>query len=310
MGGRIAVAVVSYRTPSLTAAAVRSALASAADVVIVVDNASGDETMVRLRGISDPRLVIVENASNEGYGAAANTAARSVSTEAVLFLNSDAELSNDAMKRLLAELDRWDGRAIVGARLVGPHGEIQRSAGLLPAPSDLLIRWLGLSAIGRWFAELPLIGGLVRGSRIADEYESARTAVEAADTSMVSGACFVVGRTAFQELGGFDERFFLYFEDADICRRAAAAGYATRYVPDAVVSHIGGASSSQDYHFGPMHARSMRQYLGKWYGPGGSAVALVLVWLRTIGFTLTLRPGTRRAWAALRATLRDEDPRR
>jgi GT2 family glycosyltransferase len=127
---------------------------------------------------------------------------------------------------------------------------------------------------------------------------------------MVSGACFAIGRQAFEELRGFDERFFMYFEDADLCRRASAAGMPIRYVPDAVVTHIGGASSSEDYHFGPYHARSMRQYLGKWYGPPGSALAIVLLWLRAVGFSVTFRPQAKRAWRALWAALTDEDPRK
>jgi GT2 family glycosyltransferase len=127
---------------------------------------------------------------------------------------------------------------------------------------------------------------------------------------MVSGACFAIGRQAFEELRGFDERFFMYFEDADLCRRASAAGMPIRYVPDAVVTHIGGASSSEVYHFGPYHARSMRQYLGKWYGPPGSALAIVLLWLRAVGFSVTFRPQAKRAWRALWAALTDEDPRK
>ncbi len=71
---------------------------------------------------------------------------------------------------------------------------------------------------------------------------------------MVSGACFAIGAAAFEEIGGFDERYFMYFEDADLCRRATAAGWPIRYLPDVVVDHVGGASSAVDYHFGPRHA--------------------------------------------------------
>lgn len=300
----LAVVVVSYRTPALTSAAARSALESAASVVVVVDNASGDDTAERLWLIGDPRLTIIENATNEGFGVAANIAARSVAADTLLFLNSDAELYPEATTEMLAELAHWDGRAIVGPRLVGPGGEIQPSAGLLPAPSDLAIRALGLHTIGRWMAARPLIGHVVRRSRLASEYASAATATHAMDTNMVSGACFAVGREAFWELGGFDERFFMYFEDADLCRRARAAGMPIRFVPRAVVGHIVGASSKGDYRFSPMHARSMRQYLEKWWGPTGAVLAVLLLWIRLLGHAATLRPGTGRALAALRAAVR------
>jgi len=301
---RVAVAVVSYRTPRLTASAARSALSSAVDVVLIVDNASGDDTIERLREIGDSRVSIVENDKNEGFGVAANIAARSVAADTLLFLNSDAELRPEATTELLAELERWGGRALVGPRLVSADGEVQPSAGLLPAPTDLAIRALGLHAIGRRLARLPLIGSFVSANRLAREYATATTATQTMDTSMVSGACFAIGREAFEELGGFDERFFMYFEDADLCRRVSGAGMPIRYVPSAVVSHIGGASSSEDYHFGPHHARSMRQYLGKWYGPGGSALALALLWLRAVGFSVTKPPRMRRAWRALGAAIR------
>ena len=128
------------------------------------------------------------------------------------------------------------------------------------------------------------------------------------DTDMVSGACFAIGREAFLELGGFDERYFMYFEDADLCRRAARAGMAIRYVPSAVVTHVGGASSEGDYHYSPLYARSMRQYLEKWWGAPGAALAILLLWLRLVGHALVVHRGTGQAMAALRAALRPGEP--
>ena len=151
---------------------------------------------------------------------------------------------------------------------------------------------------------MPLAARLARRTRLGSEYESAATATNSIDTNMVSGACFAIGRDAFWELGGFDERFFMYFEDADLCRRAAAAGIPIRYVPSALVTHIGGASSDGDYHFSPMHARSMRQYLEKWWGPPGAALVIILLWLRLLGHAIVLHRGTSKAFTALRAALR------
>ena len=305
---RLAVVVVSYRTPELTASAAQSGLDSGAEAVVIIDNASGDDTLHRLR--PDGRLSVLENARNQGFGEAANLAARSVNAQHLIFLNSDATLTAEATSAMLTELDRLGERAIVGPRLVGIDGEIQRSAGLLPAPLDLAMRALGLHAIGRKLAGVRCVGAVMRRSRIMTEYSSAQTAHEPIDTTMVSGACFAISQSAFHELDGFDERFFMYFEDADLCRRAATAGMAIRYVPAAVISHVGGASSSEDYHFGPLHARSMRQYLGKWYGPAGSALALILLWLRAAALTIALQPQAGRSRRAFWAALWDRDPRR
>lgn len=302
--------IVSYRTPHLTRQAAASALDAGMDEVTVLDNASGDDTVTILRAMDDKRLLVIQSETNAGFGTAANRGFATIRSDSVVFLNSDAQLSTTAKNRMLAELYRSGGGAIIGPRLVSPGGSIQPSAGLLPRPYDLALRAVGLHTVGRWMAEVPVLGRHVRRMRLVREYGSAPSANATIQTDMVSGACFAIGREAFEALGGFDERFFMYFEDADLCRRAAAAGLPIRYVPDAVVTHIGGASSSDDYHFGPFHARAMRQYLGKWYGPTGSSLAMLLLWLRAVAFTIALRPGMRRAWRAWWAALRDTDPRR
>lgn len=306
----VTVVIVSYRTPELTLAAARSALDAGADAVVVVDNRSDDDTVQRLRSLDDARVAVVESETNVGFGAGSNLGARRASTDALLFLNSDAVLTRQAASHLLAELARHGGRAIVGPRLLGPHGGIEHSAGLLPVPSDIAVRALGLHVIGWWLAGMPFVGGLIRRTRFLREYSSAEVAREPFDTNFVTGACFAVGRDAFWELGGFDERYFMYFEDADLCRRASARGMAIRYVPSAVVSHVRGASTAGDYPFGPLRSRSMRQYLRKWYGLPGSVMAIVLLWLRAVRHSVGLHAGSGRAWRSLWAAVVDSDPRR
>jgi N-acetylglucosaminyl-diphospho-decaprenol L-rhamnosyltransferase len=300
----ISVLVVAYRTPQLTASAAASALALT-DVrqVIVVDNASGDDTVKRLHALQDDRVEAVVNQANVGYGRAANIAAARATSDIILFLNSDAQIGETAATALFEEVQRHGGRCIAGARLLSDDGAVQRSAGLLPGPSDLTVRALGLHHVARPIASWPLIGRLVRTNRLAREYDLALDSAEPISTTMVSGAVCAMGRAAYQEIGGFDEQFFLYFEDADLCRRASKAGMAIRYLPQAVVPHIGGASSSEDYHFSPRHARSMRLYLGKWYGPPGAALAVVLMFLRAVAFSFGAPQRAGRAWRAVGATL-------
>lgn len=295
--------IVSYRTPGLTVSAVRSAMAAGLDAV-VVDNASADDTIQRLMNLGSPHLSVLENPVNVGFGAAANRGAGAAEAQTLIFLNSDAVLSRSAAEAIVTEVDRWRGRAIVAPRLVSVDGTVQRSAGLLPAPGDQIARALGLHAIARWIGRIPIVGELLERSPMGREYATAETATELMSTNMVSGACFAIGREAFMELGGFDERFFMYFEDADLCRRAMRAGMAVRFMPDAVVEHIGGASSSEDYHFSPRHARSLRQYMEKWYGGPGATVVFMVLWLRMLAFTLSMHRDAFKARAALWAALR------
>jgi len=307
----VSVLIVSYRTPELTLRAIRSAREALPNSeIVVVDNNSGDASEERLRAIASERVRVEINDANTGYGAAANRAAQASDSETLVFLNSDALLTPTAADHLVGEVQTHHGRCLAGARMVDANGAIQRSAGLLPGPLDLAVRAWGLNRVGAAVAQWPLIGSIVRRSRLSREYASATEATESMDTSMVGMAVCAIGRNAFDEIGGFDEHFFLYFEDADLCRRAGMAGIPVRYVPAAVVTHLGGGSSSEDYHFGPHHARSMRLYLGKWYGPGGSALALLILWVRAAGMSLTLQGGARRAWRAWWAAVRDEDPRR
>jgi N-acetylglucosaminyl-diphospho-decaprenol L-rhamnosyltransferase len=299
----ISVLIVSYRTPELTEAAAASALRiPLVKEVIVVDNASGDDTVQRLSGLQDDRLRVLVNRTNVGFGTAANRAAADASGDVLLFLNSDAELSLDAASTLWQAMSSG-GRSIAGPKLISPDGTVQRSAGLLPGPLDLTLRGLGLHRVAAATMGWRLVGPPIRRSRLAREYESAVEADVPISTSMVSGACYVIGRQAFAELGGYDERFFMYFEDADLCRRALGAGMRISYVPSAIVTHVWGASSSDDYHFGPAHTRSMRQYLTKWYGQPGAALAILIAWLRLIGFAVTARRATGRAFRALVAAL-------
>ena len=300
----VSVVIVNYRTAGLTEHAIASALADGASEVVVVDNDSADGSAERLRAISDRRVLVLDSGRNGGFGSGANLGAAHATGEVLVFLNSDAQARVGALAAMAAAVEAAGGRAIVGPRLVGEDGEVQRSAGLVPKPDDLLVRGLGIHHVARLVRGIPGVGALIGGSRIASEYGLAVTATGPIEVSMVSGACMAIGREAFAEIGGFDERYFMYFEDADLCRRATRAGWPIRYLPGAVVDHVGGASSHGDYRFGPRHAASMIRYLRCWHGRGGMAVGLVILWLRVVGGVVTLRPSAGRLVEAFRSGLR------
>ncbi len=297
------VVIVNYRTPELTEKTVLSAFEDAATQVVVVDNASGDDSVDRLRAIRDERLLVVASPRNGGFGSGANQGAALATGDTLIFLNSDATLRPGALAAMASEVDAAGGRALVGPRLVGVDGVVQRSAGLVPKPDDLLVRGLGLHRLADVIGRLPGGAAVVGSTRMAAEYDQAVTATTVIDVSMVSGACVTVGREAFSQLGRFDEHYFMYFEDADLCRRATRAGWPIRYLPAAVVDHVGGASAPGDYRFGPWHAASMVRYLGRWHGPAGMVTGLLILWLRAVGGAVLLQPDAGRRLAALRAGL-------
>ena len=126
------VLIVSYRTRELTVRAVLSCLQSYSEAeVIVVDNASGDGTAAALTALQDPRVTLLTNENNVGFGAAHNRAAGVARTSTLVLLNSDAEIDRPGLESLVAEVDSYGGRCIVGPRLRSQDGTTQRSVGVL-----------------------------------------------------------------------------------------------------------------------------------------------------------------------------------
>jgi N-acetylglucosaminyl-diphospho-decaprenol L-rhamnosyltransferase len=192
---------------------------------IVVDNASTDGTVDAVRA-RFPDVHLMVNAANLGFSRANNLGLREARGEFVLVLNSDCEVRPGAVAALCAILEARPGVAIVGPRTVGTDGEPQVSFG----PS--------LTPLAEWRQ-----GRLVRGVK-AGKVDALRRARALADHEQepdwVSASCFLARRAVLQAIGGFDESFFLYEEDVDLCVRARAAGGRILYTPEAeVVHHLG-----------------------------------------------------------------------
>jgi len=226
---RVDVVVVSYQSRELVLAALDS-LAGHGGLpleVVVVDNASTDGTTAAVRE-RHPRARVLANGENRGFSTACNQGWRSGGAPLVLFLNPDAEVRPGAIPAMAAALDSRPAAGIVGPRTLNEDGTVQVSTG-----EDLTI------------ASERRQRRLVRGVRDRD----ARALAEAEarhsrehEPDWVSGACLMARRAALEAVGGFDEGFFLYEEDADLCRRVRAAGWLVRFTPAAVVRHRLGRS--------------------------------------------------------------------
>jgi GT2 family glycosyltransferase len=205
--------------------------------VVVVDNASSDGSAEMVRA-HYPSAILRAKERNLGFGAAANQAIASCAAEYVLLLNSDTLLQSGALKALSDYLAQHPRAAIVGPRLVEPDGALQASCYPFPTPLNTFLENSTTAIrLGRLIRRhIPLL----RNSYLRTwPHTSARV------VPWIKGAALVLRRTAFDAVGGFDESYFMYFEDADLCYRLNAAGWQVHFAPVTTVVHVGGASTRQ-----------------------------------------------------------------
>jgi N-acetylglucosaminyl-diphospho-decaprenol L-rhamnosyltransferase len=199
--------------------------------VIVVDNHSSDGSVVNAKA-KYPKIRVIENEANHGFSKACNIGARSSTGEFLLFLNSDTEITEGAIDSLVAFLESKSEVGIVSPRMVSPEGRFLLSAGNV---SGLWREWRDT----RRFRHIRAGDEKLR-ERASREFQKVR------EVSWVSGSCLLIRHSLFDALGGFDTDFFMYFEDRDLCKRAAVRGAAVVYYPEAEVVHLIGGSSSRD----------------------------------------------------------------
>ena len=246
-GSRVAAVVVNYNAASHLVACVESLCAEGVADIVVADNASRDDS-ARLLGESGLPARFVPTGRNRGYGGGANFGMAASDSELVLVCNADVEVCPGAVTALVAAIDAEPDVAIVGPRILDPDGSLYPSARSFPALGDALGHaFLGLVAPGnRWSARYKLLG-----------WDHASRA----DVDWVSGACFVARREAMDRLGGFDESYFMYSEDVDLCWRAWRAGWRVAYEPAAAVVHVQGVSTDRHpYRMIVEHHRSLLRF--------------------------------------------------
>ena len=199
---------------------------------VVVDNASSDGSAGTVTAFA-PRARVLQNRDNVGFARGVNQGLAATSAATVLIMNPDCRLERGAFDSLRAELERGDRVALAGPRILNPDGSIQGSARGDP---DMLTGLFGRTAALR--RVLPNLA--VSKRNVIAELAGAGASIE---VDWVSGACMLARRSALERVKGFDERYFLYWEDADLCRRLRGQGYQIRYVPAATAVHRVGHSS-------------------------------------------------------------------
>ena len=301
-GPVLSVVVVSYNTRELTVrclaelyADLAGASAGTSAEVFVVDNGSVDGSVATIRE-AFPDVSVIAVGRNAGFAAANNLAIARAAGEYILLLNSDAFVRPGAVAALVAYLRAYPGAAVVGPRLLNLDGTLQPSCFKFPSPRRAVCEYTLLTAA---FPNHPVLGDLR-----AWPHDAERT------VDFVIGACMLVRRAAIEQVGPFDEAFFMYAEETDWCRRFGTAGWTVGFTPAAAVTHVNGGSGKRQAKrvFSEFH-RSAELYIRKHHGlsglvivraclVGGSSLRLVLFGIAA------LVPGSRRPRKLVRQWLR------
>jgi len=276
--------IVNYRTADLTLRSVRAALEALerfpGSQVWLVENGSGDGSAARFREASlqegwGDRVTLIESPENRGFAGGVNLAVRpalasGISPRYVYLLNSDARPEPDAIAVLVRFLDDYTEAGIAGSYIYGIDGVTHDTAFRFPSAASQLEEALGIGVVtrllDRWVVSKPV-------------------PTETTRVDWLAGASMLIRREVFERAGLLDEGYFIYFEETDFCRCAARMGFATWYVPESRVEHVGAASTGWKDFSKPRPAfwfEGRRHYFAKNHGRAylwAANLAWLLGWL-------------------------------
>jgi GT2 family glycosyltransferase len=244
--------------------------------IIVVDNASSDDSCARLVRDEYPGVVLHCSRDNLGFARGSNLGHELSRGDVLLFLNPDTEIRGDVFTDMVGELKSGPNIGAAGARLLNSDGSLQTSC-VLTYPT--IVNQLLDSELLRIMLPTSRLWGMK--SLFASDSEPAKV-------DGISGACLMVKREVFSRVGGFDARYFMYVEDIDLCRRITRAGYAIHYIGSCEVVHHGGKSSVvQGRYFANVHQQEalvqfFRVTNGSWYASSYRVMLAVAAGLRVL----------------------------
>lgn len=262
----ISVLIVSFNTRDRLRECLQTLRTQTGDIrleTVVLDNASRDGSADMVQE-EFPEVLLVRSDANLGFGNGNNLALQHAHGRFIVLLNSDALIPAPTLSLALSHMEAEPNVGMGGGRLLDPDGGWQPSARRFPSLLDELLIISGLAA------KFP-------HSRFFGRFDRTWADPEvAAEVDWVPGAFAIIRRDLIERIGFFDPRFFLYYEEVDLCRRIKAAGFAVRYWPDLKISHIGGESSRtlKDMNFTSTGSqltlwriRSQLLFYRKWHGP-------------------------------------------
>jgi len=226
----ISVIFVSYNTIEMTKVALGRLFGSLHNYemdVFVVDNDSKDHSASILR-LEYPNITVIENKKNVGFGRANNQALPYINSRYVLLLNTDAFVEPDTIAKTIRYMDTNPDCGMLGVKLMGRDGVLQPSCRYFPTPWNIFLSRTGLN---RYFSHIKMIDDMTW------DHGSVR------DCDWVPGCYYLVRKEVLDQVGLFDPRYFLYYEEVDHCFAAKKAGWRVTFFPFSTVVHIGGESA-------------------------------------------------------------------
>ncbi|MDZ3991741.1 glycosyltransferase family 2 protein [Pseudomonas sp. Teo4] len=288
------VMVVNFNTASLLQPmfdALRKARGEQLASYLVVDNASVDNSVERMAQVC-PEALLLSNTKNVGFGRANNQLLEHLQGKYALLLNTDAFVASDTLDKTLEYMETHPECGVLGVRLVGRDGDLQPCCRYFPTPLNIFVSRTGLD---RFFP----------GLKMVDEMSWDHGTVRECD--WLPGCFYLVRREVLDQVGLFDPRYFLYYEEVDHCKRVKEAGWKVVYYPHTTVVHIGGESSKSvaeleaaSRQISTYQIESELLYFRKHHGVTGLILHMLLVSLGDAVLALkALLKG--RGWAAIKA---------
>lgn len=273
----ITVSIVNWNTKDELRECLTSVLSQDGSVTYelnVADNASSDGSADMVRSEFGDRSTLIQNSTNLGFGAAHNLSIKQSHGRYVLLLNPDCRmLEPDVLAKMVRYMDDNPDIGILGPKVVNPDGSLQFSSRHFPTMFAAVFRHT-------------IFGRLSPKNRFVRDYLMTDFAHDQiADVDWLSGSALMIRRETFEQMGLLDERFFMYLEDVDWCKRAHMAGWRVVYYPMVSVSHrIGAASDQNPVPMIKQHHRSMLRYYLKYNSHSLKVLltpfAIIALWLR------------------------------
>lgn len=283
----ITVSIVNWNTKEELSECINSVLQQDGTVsfeVIVVDNASTDGSVDHIKAQFGDKITLIENSANLGFGAAHNIAIQRSRGRYVLLLNPDGRmLEPDVLSKMVGYMDAHDDIGMMGPKILNPDNSLQYSARHFPNMAAGLFRHT-------------VFGKLFPNNRFVREYLMTDWKHDqVTDVDWLSGSALVARKKMIDSIGMLDERFFMYCEDVDWCRRAHIGGWRVVYYPMTSVSHrIGAASDKNPEAMIKQHHRSMLRYFLKYDGRTPrvllTPIILLGLWIRSRSLIKLTKP--------------------